>query len=576
MKTLTFTFLLFAQFSFFINAQENLTEGLVLYLPFNGNFNDESGNGNNGAATGAVLGTDQRGLENSACHMDGEEDYIVVPGNDWFNGGEKGFSVAFSAFIDTSQNGNARIISWSNGGSSGWEVTLYGNTNNMTSWFYNDTGDYRVYTDIVLGEWNHFALVFEKDSLKAKTYANGKLMVEAYCWFEPAGGFDLNIGKPVDGVYREFTGIIDDIRIYNRPINHYEAALLSGNQNQIDPARKQTSFYANFEEGMQPQQMSVMLNTDGETEGKLAVVPNPAKDEVNNSDSVLLSATFKSSTHTAHSRAEYAVNGFLETVDTKHTYQWMWYFPENHIINIDNIWAQGGWHYLSQYSSGRCEPEGICNAGAGIFNHFSIVPDDHTKYQWEFRAEPDCHEVDWPYTEGRWIKFTFEIYYTREFDGFYNIWINNEFYSGKDSIRTLPYGFRDDCNIYWKIGQYSSWTDEETDSVYYYIDNLEQYIDKKIEDVCPSCVEIVNSTRNIQPGLEVEIFPNPATDEILIRGLETATKVSVYNMQGILEKQVFVNGNLFIGDLKNGVYMLAVSYKGSLIKKTIIIKQARL
>jgi hypothetical protein len=53
---LPFTFFLFS-FSF-ASAQVNLDSGLVAYYPFNGNANDESGNGNNGTVNGAALTID--------------------------------------------------------------------------------------------------------------------------------------------------------------------------------------------------------------------------------------------------------------------------------------------------------------------------------------------------------------------------------------------------------------------------------------------------------------------------------------------------------------------------------------
>ena len=40
--------------------------GLVGWWPFNGNANDESGNGNNGTVNGATLSTDRNGYVNSA------------------------------------------------------------------------------------------------------------------------------------------------------------------------------------------------------------------------------------------------------------------------------------------------------------------------------------------------------------------------------------------------------------------------------------------------------------------------------------------------------------------------------
>ena len=64
--------------SFFTLAQVNLNLGLVLYLPFNGNTLDASGNGNNATNFGATLTTDQWGNPNSAYLFNGTSNYMEV------------------------------------------------------------------------------------------------------------------------------------------------------------------------------------------------------------------------------------------------------------------------------------------------------------------------------------------------------------------------------------------------------------------------------------------------------------------------------------------------------------------
>ena len=48
-----------------------INDGLVAYYPFNGNANDESGNGNHGIVDGAALSMDRFGNLNSAYLFDG-------------------------------------------------------------------------------------------------------------------------------------------------------------------------------------------------------------------------------------------------------------------------------------------------------------------------------------------------------------------------------------------------------------------------------------------------------------------------------------------------------------------------
>lgn len=57
------------------------SNGLVGYWPFNGNANDESGNGNNGTPNGTTLTTDRFGNANSAYNFDGFLNNIEIPQN---------------------------------------------------------------------------------------------------------------------------------------------------------------------------------------------------------------------------------------------------------------------------------------------------------------------------------------------------------------------------------------------------------------------------------------------------------------------------------------------------------------
>ena len=55
---------------------------LVVYYPFNGNADDESGNGLDGEVLGPVLAEDRFGNENSAYVFDGIDDFIRVQDHD--------------------------------------------------------------------------------------------------------------------------------------------------------------------------------------------------------------------------------------------------------------------------------------------------------------------------------------------------------------------------------------------------------------------------------------------------------------------------------------------------------------
>jgi hypothetical protein len=63
-----------------LRAQQ-LTDSLLIYYPFNGNSQDQSGNSYNGFVNGATLCQDQYGANASAYSFDGVNDYIELPNN---------------------------------------------------------------------------------------------------------------------------------------------------------------------------------------------------------------------------------------------------------------------------------------------------------------------------------------------------------------------------------------------------------------------------------------------------------------------------------------------------------------
>ena len=64
---------------FGVGCASPLEKGLVAYYPFNGNAKDESGNGNDGGVSGAILTTDRHGKEENAYLFDNKNDYIDIP-----------------------------------------------------------------------------------------------------------------------------------------------------------------------------------------------------------------------------------------------------------------------------------------------------------------------------------------------------------------------------------------------------------------------------------------------------------------------------------------------------------------
>ena len=83
------------------NSQQ---DGLVAYYPFNGNANDESGNGHDGTVNGATLATDRHGNTESAYSFDGLDDYIEVIESNANSNFKHADVLTFSSWVQVDSN----------------------------------------------------------------------------------------------------------------------------------------------------------------------------------------------------------------------------------------------------------------------------------------------------------------------------------------------------------------------------------------------------------------------------------------------------------------------------------------
>lgn len=217
-----------------------ITDGLVACYPFDGNANDESGNGNDGTVYGATLAQDRFGNANSAYDFDGIDDYIFIKNSDSMNPKFISISAWYFATKSFSGNGNNVIIHKPYIRHSPphyqWQLGIGGNQywrNNSDKFIFG--GDVGISSGRLffwsgkniasLGAWYHVVTSFDGNVLKL--YVNGKLER-----FENAPSFseineyatDIFIGKHGNlSRQLDYTpGIIDDISIYNRALTESE------------------------------------------------------------------------------------------------------------------------------------------------------------------------------------------------------------------------------------------------------------------------------------------------------------------------------------------------------------------
>ena len=124
-----------------VHAQTvDLENGLIAYYPFNGNANDESGNGNDGTVNGATLAADRNGKTGKAYSFDGD-DYIEVSDNDKLNAGEN-FALSVWYTVEGPSDNDYGTIIGKDGRNSGWWLSTErsGNTTTKIRWEHYSVG----------------------------------------------------------------------------------------------------------------------------------------------------------------------------------------------------------------------------------------------------------------------------------------------------------------------------------------------------------------------------------------------------------------------------------------------------
>ena len=231
------------------------TNGLVGYWPFNGNANDESGNGNNGTVNGATLTTDRFGNSNSAYYFNLfdfiQTNYLGISGNNertisfWiknqysnrtinplnYGGGNSTYGDSF--FIRLNRNyQNDQCGCWpttfEGAGIDGAHLHLIYSTvtgdNNWHNYVYvvgssaNNFRDIKIYRDGILIS-NTSQIIFDynnaSQSLSLNTYTNPSYPLTF-------GKSDANISSAGSQLDAAPTENLDDIGMWNRALTQQE------------------------------------------------------------------------------------------------------------------------------------------------------------------------------------------------------------------------------------------------------------------------------------------------------------------------------------------------------------------
>jgi hypothetical protein len=247
MKKLTFILSISLTLSVFGQVPSYVpTDGLVGWWPFNGNANDESGNGNNGTVNGATLSSDRNGVNNSAYSFNYQNwtwgaggDYIYIPFSSLFNSANLTISVWFNLYSLGYNNSGVTIVNrFENGYSSpsGETWQLWYNSNDLLSSkvIQGGNGNLQPFvmangSNVNFNEWRN--ITFSYDGQNLSHYENGVLVTAVpsnNLLLNTAGNSGISVGMSIqaNGHWGPYDGKIDDIGIWNRALTPAEVLAL--------------------------------------------------------------------------------------------------------------------------------------------------------------------------------------------------------------------------------------------------------------------------------------------------------------------------------------------------------------
>ena len=214
-----------------LKYETDILSGLVAYYPFNGNANDESGNGFNGIAKNTKLVIDRFGISNSAYSF--ADSSFIQADIDESNSPEFNKVYSFSFWINTNGHKESVIIQYKDG--------TKNSPNNNFDLFYSQSycsSDYFSFQHypnsiatcspeaINFNTWTHIYIEFINSTNLFRAFKNGAFWMEGPTDSTFPGQGIISIGNNVSGQF-PFNGLIDDLRIYSRSLSTLEILYLS-------------------------------------------------------------------------------------------------------------------------------------------------------------------------------------------------------------------------------------------------------------------------------------------------------------------------------------------------------------
>jgi hypothetical protein len=218
-----------------VQAIYNTSPGrLMAYYPFNGNANDESGNGNDGVVLGATLTADRFGNANAAYDFDGDDFINIGSDNSLLITGNLSISMwarirtmpesgTFDPLVARGEWGETEDLN------NVWNLHIM-NIGGQTYLRHSHEHGQGINTDLISTRpledqtWVHVGVVRDASARTYRFYVNGIPELDQHYQNNPTGGTNTSgfIGWAPWGIINYFDGAFDDIRVYNRVLSDQE------------------------------------------------------------------------------------------------------------------------------------------------------------------------------------------------------------------------------------------------------------------------------------------------------------------------------------------------------------------
>ena len=214
------------------------TDGLVGYWPFNGNANDETGNGNNGTVNGATLTSDRDGNENSAYYLNvnssggwGQAQNRITVSNPTISN-DNSFTMSAWINLETKpspfNNRQHTIMGrWDGNGVAVFRHQINYSGEIRTNLKQGTNSNIVVGGSVSYGEWYHIVITYDGSILKQ--YINNQLTNQEQLNIDiNTSSTDLTFGElhMANGHWYLFSGKMDDLGYWNRALTEQEVANL--------------------------------------------------------------------------------------------------------------------------------------------------------------------------------------------------------------------------------------------------------------------------------------------------------------------------------------------------------------